>query len=324
MTTSAPRRWLARAESMAVSPPPTTITLRPHLDLFAAVDAVQELGAGEHAGGFLARNAQADAAVRADADEDRFVIAADIGQRNFAADGGVALQLYAQVQDAADLTIQHLARQAVAGDAVTQHAAGLAEGFKNRDGVAAARQLIGAGKAGRAGAHDRDAFGFRFAGQACQLQVVFQAEIAHEALERVDGHRAVLLLAVAVVLAQGRADAPADGGERVAIRNLFPGQAARLFAGAAVSFRLGDGGQPSADIRPARGRCRCTAESWRRRRGRCGLMSPPAFDAALRTGFFTALNRAMGSLISDRASPLTRRRSQRLSVKWAGSHLSRI
>ncbi len=63
--------------------------------------------------------------MRADADEHRLVLAAQLLQRHVRADRGVALQFHTEIQDPLDLGIQNLARQAVFGDAVAQHPARL-------------------------------------------------------------------------------------------------------------------------------------------------------------------------------------------------------
>ena len=61
-----------------------------------------------------------------------------------------------KIQNALDLRVQDLARQAVRRDAIAQHAAGLAESLKHGHGITASRELIGAGKARRPGAYDGD------------------------------------------------------------------------------------------------------------------------------------------------------------------------
>ena len=55
----------------------------------------------------------------------------------------VAFELYAEREDTRDLGVEHLAREAVGGDAVAHHAAGLGGLLAQRYVVAAQREVVG-------------------------------------------------------------------------------------------------------------------------------------------------------------------------------------
>ena len=62
---------------------------------------------------------------------------------------------HAEVEDALHLCVEHVARQAVAGDAEAHHAPGHRAGLADRDGVPATGEVVGGGEPGRAGADDQ-------------------------------------------------------------------------------------------------------------------------------------------------------------------------
>ena len=72
-------------------------------------------------------------------------------------DLGVELELDAEIEDALDFGIEHVARQAIFRNAEAHHAAGRGPGIVDRHGMAEAAQMIGGGKAGRSGADDQHA-----------------------------------------------------------------------------------------------------------------------------------------------------------------------
>ena len=124
-TSSPPRRREERQQSIAVLPPPSTITRLPILLMWPnetdgqPVDADMDVG-----GGFLAAgDVEVAAARRAGADEDRVVALGE--QRLQAVDALAADELDAEVEDVADLLVDHRLGQAEARDLRADHAAGL-------------------------------------------------------------------------------------------------------------------------------------------------------------------------------------------------------
>ena len=128
-----------------------------------------------------------------------------------AAHDAVVLELDAELLQAVNLALDDLLGQTELGDAVGQHAAAGEEGLEDRDLIAVAGELAGAGDAGGAGTHDGDllAVGRLDLGVMGELGGV----VAEEALELADGDGAVLVVedAVALALVLLRAHAAADG-----------------------------------------------------------------------------------------------------------------
>ena len=149
----------------------------------------------------------------------------------------VAGDLHAHRRDALDLLHQPVARQAVGGDAVVHHAAGLGHRVADLDLVPEAAQMVGAGEAGRPGAdHQHAPAGRRAGGNAPALA---RGHVAEEAVDGVDRHRRVELGAVAGGLAGVVAGAPVRRRQRVLLHVLEPGLAV------APGLRLG---QPGLDV----------------------------------------------------------------------------
>ncbi len=100
------------------------------------------------------------------------------------------------------------------------------QGFKNRDIVAFAGQLAGAGQPGRSGADDRHAETGGRADQLLHIQV-FTGPVGDEALQMPHGDRFALLAADAELLALLllRADAAGDAGQRVGAEEQLGGAA---------------------------------------------------------------------------------------------------
>ncbi|MBV6476905.1 MAG: hypothetical protein MOGDAGHF_02529 [Rhodocyclaceae bacterium] len=88
--------------------------------------------------------------------------------------------------------------------------------------VAHARQLVGAGEAGRAAADDRHLLAGLGRGR-CELQVVLDGVLAEEVLDGVDADVVFEGVAVAAGLAGRRADAAHHRGEGVGFRQAAPG-----------------------------------------------------------------------------------------------------
>ena len=214
---------------MAVSPPPITITLSPTatssplLTRFRNSVPVKTFGASSPG------MPQLETLVRADAHEDRLVLA---GAARPAEHRGPTTRLHfsstPRFENPLDLRVEHLARQAVLGDAVAQHPAGLAERLEHRDRIAAARQLIGAGKAGGTGADHRDCSRLRVSSSS--LESFRPLAIPKSPTKRSSALMATapsLARAVAGVLAGVRADAAADRGKRVPVGDRLPTQIRR-------------------------------------------------------------------------------------------------
>ena len=146
--------------------------------------------------------------MRADGDEHGLVaLLEQLLHGHVDAEAEVVPDLDAERLDALDLGAQHLARQAVVGDADRGHAAGLGQRLEDGAVDALEPEVVGAGQAGRPGADDGDARLARQLAQAIDLGLA----VGDEALERADGDRLVDRAAAAGVLAGTHADA-ADGG----------------------------------------------------------------------------------------------------------------
>ena len=146
-------------------------------------------------------------------------------------------------------------RQAVLRDAVPQHAARLGEGLRrpsprSRGARADRRTRAPPGprrsrRPSRRTARRRRGFG------SARLLSIPQSPMV--ALDRVDRHRPVLLLAIALLLARVRADPPHDRRERRRLDLDVPG--ARAIASSRLTSRAsraGDRRQPAADVVAAR------------------------------------------------------------------------
>ena len=125
-TSSPPRRREVRQQSIAVLPPPSTITRLPIFVMCPKdTDESQSMPMWMLAAAFLAaRNVEVAAARRAGADEDRVVaFGEELLQR---IDAMAALELDAEVEDVAHLLVDHALGQAEARDLRPDHAAGQA------------------------------------------------------------------------------------------------------------------------------------------------------------------------------------------------------
>jgi hypothetical protein len=156
--------------------------------------------------------------VGTDSDKHGVVVTLEVIEGRPLADGRVGLDLHAQVEDALDLRVEDVPRHPVGRDAVAQHPARLVEGLVDRDVVSAPGQLVGAGQPRRARPDDGDLLVVRAAVvDLRQRQLPLDAPIADEPLHGVDLDRAILLVAVAVILARMRADPPHHRRERVGL-----------------------------------------------------------------------------------------------------------
>ena len=207
----------ARAASMAVLPPPMTATRRPRGDLPPEGRVLQEGDPRQHGRVLLPLDAHGPPLPGADGQDHRAVIPAQLLQLDVPAQAHPGLQGHPQAQHGLDLPVQGLLRQAVVGDAVAQHAAGLLLRLEHGDGHPLAGQVVGGRQPGGAAAHHR-----RPAAAARGQQRVValrrgQVQVGHEALQPVDPHRLVHQVAPAGLLAGARADAAAHRGEGVVL-----------------------------------------------------------------------------------------------------------
>ena len=86
--------------------------------------------------------------------EDGRVLLLELLQGDVLADGDAGLELDPQVADVGQLRVEHVPRQPVFRDAQPQHAAQDGLGLEDGHRVAHAREEVGAGQPGRAGADD--------------------------------------------------------------------------------------------------------------------------------------------------------------------------
>ena len=217
--------------------------------------AAQELDGVDDARGVLVGDVDPGREVGADRDERRVEAAvAHLGLQ--VDDAVVLLEGDAEGAQPVDLGVEDVARQAVAGDAVAHHPAGLGPAVAHRDRVTLAGEVVGGGQPAGAGADDDDAAaGARR--RRVERPALLDRQVAQEALDPVDRDRPVELEPVAGGFARVVADPAVDGGERVVDRELAPG--------ALVVPGL-DQRQPGLDVlaRGAAGVAR--AEAGRRRR----------------------------------------------------------
>ena len=208
-----------------------------HLVEPPVVEGAQERDAVNDVRGLGAGNRQGTARLCAQADEHGVEVAPQLFQTHVLADLGVEAHLHAHVDNALDLAVEHVARRAIAGNAIAHHAAELRVGVENGAAMALAPELVGAGEPGRPAADDRDLLaGFVFGpGEA---EAVRERPLADEMLDRVDADEILDLVAVASGLAWRRAHPPHDRRERVRLgetaeRVFLPGDARRRLLDAA-------------------------------------------------------------------------------------------
>ena len=123
---------------------------------FVIADGAQHLDGRLHAGRLFARKAELLVAMGTDGQVDGIELVAQAGKL-LAVDGVVELNVDTGAQDPVDLGLKTLARQAVAGNAIAQHAAQVVALLKDGHLVAHHGQVVGTGKAGRAAADHGDA-----------------------------------------------------------------------------------------------------------------------------------------------------------------------
>ncbi len=112
----------------------------------AFVEGFQEGDAADAVGRFLRPgHGERRSALRAGSDEHRVVIALQFIERDVHADLDACAHLDPQVENALDFAVEHVARRAIAGNAVAHHAAEFGARLEYRAGVAFAAQEIGGG-----------------------------------------------------------------------------------------------------------------------------------------------------------------------------------
>jgi hypothetical protein len=127
-----------------------------------------------------------------------------------------------EAREAVDLAGEDVARQAVGGDPVAEHAAGRLAGVADLDLVPEAREVVRGREAARAAAdHEHAPAGRR--GDPLEGEAALQREVAEEPLDGVDRDARVELAAVAARLARVVADAAVDRRERVVGAEHAPG-----------------------------------------------------------------------------------------------------
>ena len=157
-----------RQQSIAVLPPPSTITRLPILSTWPN-DTLesQSMPIWMLLGGFLAAgDVELAAARRAGADKDRVVV---FGQQLLqAVDAMAALELDAEVEDVVGFLVDHRIRQAEFRNLRPHHAAGLRVLVEHGAVVTERREVAGDRERGGAAADDRDALAvFRRGAAAC-------------------------------------------------------------------------------------------------------------------------------------------------------------
>ncbi len=181
----------------------------------------QVLQAVDHAVGRLIGDVELVGVVAADGD-DRGVeaLVAQVVEGEVAAQRLVALDPAAEPPDRLVLGLEDLLLgQAVLGDAVAEHAAGLRVALEHRHVVAGHEQVVGSGHAGRTRADDRHSLAGLGLGLERQRRLDafalrLQDHVPGVAVAVSDGYRLVHFVAPAVFLAGRGADAAEDRRER--------------------------------------------------------------------------------------------------------------
>ena len=138
-----------------------------------------------------------------------------------AVDGVVELNVDTGAQDPVDLGLKTLARQAVAGNAIAQHAAQVVALLKDGHLVAHHGQVVGAGKTGRAAADHGDAL-TGVVGHA-GLVIVEVTMLDGKTLEGEDVHGVIDHATAAVHLAGMLAHQAADERQRIVLADDLDG-----------------------------------------------------------------------------------------------------
>jgi len=171
------------------------------------------------------------------------VLVAELGEGDVLAYAGVGADLGAGAADVVHLPVQDVVGEAVLGDAVADHAAGLLVGLVDDGAVALLPQEPRGGEAGGAGAHY--AHGLAPVRLSFGVFVVDAGEVGEVALHPVDAHRGLYVLAAALQLALADADPAADCGERVGLADQVHGLSVLAHGGQGqVALGVHAGGAP--------------------------------------------------------------------------------
>ena len=155
--------------------------------------------------------------------ENRCEFRAEVVELEIPAEFPVRLKLDTGCDQARDLGVEHVARQAIGWDRPAQHAAGFGVLVEDRDGVAASGEVIGGRQSCRTAADHR--YGLApFAVPAWQRPALSDRLVAEETLDGVDRDRLIDLAAIAAALAGMMADAAGDSRQRVGGDDRFPGK----------------------------------------------------------------------------------------------------
>ena len=137
--------------------------------------------------------------------EEGRIEAAGLHALDDAVDLAVELDADAKLDDAVDLGIEHVARQAVFGNAEAHHAAGKRAGLVNLHCMTHAPQVISRRQARRTGADHQHALA-GLGRRRRKAPAVADRHVAEESLDRIDADRFVELRAVAGIFARVVAD----------------------------------------------------------------------------------------------------------------------
>jgi len=133
---------------------------RSDLDLIAEIGVQQKVDAIDDAVKMRTRNAQVASACGAEREEDGGVPAVPkLGHGEIPPESSTDVDLDAQADDTVDLGTNDVARQAVLGNALIQHATQNRRGVEHRDAVAKKSQIVCARQTGRPGADHGNARG---------------------------------------------------------------------------------------------------------------------------------------------------------------------
>ena len=175
-------------------------------------DGAQHLHGGQDVTAVLAGDTHLLILMRADGDVETVVFLLQLFHGDVPAHGDVCVGLDAEGKDGVDLLVQQMAGEAVAGDAVAQHAAQLVAFLEHRCLVAHQRQIIGAAQAAGSAADN----GHLFAGGRRALRLGHNARMVHSvALQPADVDGVVDHIPAAAGLTGVLADVGAGRGERI-------------------------------------------------------------------------------------------------------------
>src|SRR5262245_38935944 len=107
------------------------------------IEGIEKLDAREAALSTPAGHRQRPTLLRANGPEDGVELLLQVGDGHVLAGAGVEPDFDAHIDDALDLSVEHIARRAVAGDAVAHHAAKLLGSLEDRHAVTSAAQEVG-------------------------------------------------------------------------------------------------------------------------------------------------------------------------------------